>query len=317
MSKKERDKFSKKLDDAENTARIRLFGKASKKYAGLIKSAQALEPSMVEGLQFLSVLYLVNEDISKKNDPIVSGSFYKLCQMQPSTKEQSLPMALPGGIFGSFETNRVFAEVTAILKMDEGMSTGNQDAFNEAIDIFLQIGNAPLYFSRYVRPLQSRITGSRAALECEARSQILKGAALADIYPNAAIPHYMIATRALRAARKYNVESKYRKILIGLRMVRRCWICGRLVQGANHFKNMDASVTGYFEYILKENKEDLRVIDGSAIVACMPCSTAITTEAERIAQIYHDRLSREITILKSEIQNLRSKINQIAGARGL
>ncbi|MHA1637382.1 MAG: hypothetical protein ACTSUO_04685 [Candidatus Thorarchaeota archaeon] len=310
MSTKAQTKFTKKLDDAENTARIRLFGKAAKKYGGLVKDAQSIEPSMVSGLQFLSALYEVNEDVSKKRDPIVTGTLQKLANLQSLSQNQSLSMGLPGGIFGPFETDDIFTEIKAILRMDEGMATGNQDAFNESIQLFLEIGNSQLHFSRYVRPLQSRVTGSRAALECEARSQIIKGAALADCYPNAAIPHYMIATRALRAARKTDVELKYRRILIGLKMVRCCWICGRLVQGDNHFTNMDSSVTGYFEYILKENKEDLRVYEGNRIVACTPCSSAISKEADRIAKGYYERVKRDIASLKSDIQILKSIIKQ-------
>jgi hypothetical protein len=310
VSTKAQTKFTKKLDDAENTARIRLFGKAAKKYRGLVKDAKSIEPSMITGLEFLSVLYEVNEDISKKKDPIVTGTLLKLGNLQSSSQNQSLSMALPGGIFGSYETDDIFSEIKAILRMDEGMTTGNQDAFNESIQLFLEIGNSQLYFSRYVRPLRGRITGSRAALECEARSQIIKGAALADCYPNAAIPHYMIATRALRAARKTKSELKYRRILIGLKMVRRCWICGRLVQGDNHFTNMDSPISEYFEYILKENKEDLRVFEGNRIVACTPCYGAISREADRIARRYYELVTREINLLKSEIQALKSKIKQ-------
>lgn len=308
MSQKDKERFSKKLDDAENTARIRLFAKASKKYAGLVKSARLIEPEMVDGLTFLAALYAANQDARDMKDPLQTGSFERLLKIQDSTQKQTLPMALPGGFFGSCETTRVFKEIRAIALMDAGVTTGNTDALKEAMEVFLEIGGNPLFFSRYVRPLQRRVTGNRAALECEARRNIIKGNALSDVYPNAAIPHYMVATRALRAARKYDEETRLRERLIGLRMVRRCWFCGRLVQGANHFVRLPSKVTQYFENLLKENKEDLRVYDGEAIYACVPCAVALSKESEKHAIAYYEKASREIQVLRSHVQRLTETI---------
>lgn len=313
MSTKEQEKFSKQLDDAENTARIRMFGKASKKYEGLIRKAEELEPSMVEGLRFLSTLYRVNADIADKKDPVETGSLQHLNNMGESISNQSLSMALPGGVFGEIDTGRILSEVKAILLMDKGMLGGYDEMFKEAIQLFLEIGHDELYFSRYVRPLKRRINGRRAALECEARSQILKGEVFADPYPNAAIPYFMIATRALRAARKYDEESTVRATLIGLKMVRRCWFCGRLVQGANHFVSLDSSVTEYFQHLLRENKEDLRVHDGDSISACVPCATALNKEADRVARFYHDVLLQELNKLRSEVQHLQTTVARLGG----
>lgn len=308
MSTKERAKFAKNLDNAKNTARIRLFKKASKKYQELAKAAESIEPSMVSGLNFLSALYAVNDDIANKKDPVQTGSLYKLSTLEGTTTKEELPMVLPGGVFGELDTERVLLEIKALLRMDEGMTSGNEDAFKEAISIFLELGSSQLLYSRYVRPLQNRMAANRAALECEARSQIIKGKALADGYPNAAIPHFMIATRALRAARRYDDERKYRETLIGLRMVRRCWVCGRQVQGQNHFTTFRSSITEYFKSLLVQNKEDLRVYDGESIVVCTPCASAITKEADRIARVYSDRLVIQIEALKTEISQIKGQL---------
>ena len=316
MSQKDKERFSKKLDDAENTARIRLFAKASKKYSGLVKSARSIEPEMVDGLVFLAALYAVNQDARDKKDPLQTGSFERLLKIQESTREQTLSMALPGGFFGNCETSRVFKEIRAIVLMDTGVTAGNTDSLKEAMDIFLEIGGNQLFFSRYVRPLQRRVKGNRAALECEARRNIIKGNALSDVYPNAAIPHYMVATRALRAARKYDEETRLRQRLIGLRMVRRCWFCGRLVQGANHFRRLPSQVTQYFENLLKENKEDLRVYDGEAIYACVPCAMALSKESEKHALEYYKKASHEIQVLRSHVQKLTETVRAMLSTPG-
>ena len=67
MSSKEEIKLSKALEKAENTARIRLFKKASDQYNKLIGLAQSVSPELIPGFGFLARLYLVNEDISDLN----------------------------------------------------------------------------------------------------------------------------------------------------------------------------------------------------------------------------------------------------------
>ena len=309
MSQKDREKFAKKLDNAENTARIRLFGKASKKYNDLIKTAKSIEPSMVAGLSFFAALYIVNQDISDSKDPILTGSFQRLFNLRESiSSSQILPMALPGGFFGEQDTHRVFKECEAILLMDNGINSRDPETLRKAAQIFLEIGSNPLFFSRYTRPLGRRMTGNRAALECEAQSSIIKGDALADAYPNAAIPNYMVATRALRAARRYEEESKLRAKLIGMRLIRRCWFCGRLVQGHNHIVGLDSKVTKYFENLLEQNKEDLRVYEGNTIFACLPCATALSNEADKRARVYYENVMQHINRLQSELNTIKAKI---------
>jgi hypothetical protein len=312
MSQKESEKFAKKLDDAENTARIHLFKKASKKYHDLIKTAQELEPSMVDDLYFLSALYAVNHDISENKDPIETESLQNLYNLQKTMEiHETLPMVLHGGFFGDYSTDRIIKEVEALLLMDNGLSSKNPEFLEKAADLFMEIGSAQLFFSRYVRPIGRRVTGNKAALECEAGASKIKGDAVADPQPNAAIPHYMLATRALRAARRYREESEVRAKLIGMRMTRRCWFCGRLVQGANHFTSLHANVTKYFENLLVENKEDLRVCDENMIYVCMPCASAVSNEAEKRARLYYDDAMRCINRLTSEVQALKSLLSRV------
>jgi hypothetical protein len=301
LSEKDLQNFSKALQKAENAARIRLFDKASSQYRNLIETANSLEPSMVNGFQFLTELYSVNNDISTKKDPVETGSFRSLNTLSTSIPNTVLTMVLPGGVFGEYETDRIFAETRGILLMAQGFRDMNTQVLENAIEHFLKIGNNQLFFSRYVNVIGRRISGNKAALECEAKSEIVRASVLEDAYPSAAIPHYMLATRALRAARSHDDENKYRQILIGLKQVRPCWFCGRLVQGANHFRRMSSEITPYFVNLLAEKKEDTRVTDKQGIYACLPCATAISKEADRIASYYKDILINRIETLANQL----------------
>jgi hypothetical protein len=305
MSEKDLQRFSKALQKAENAARIRLFNKASSQYQKLIKVAKSLEPSMESGFRFLTELYSLNHDISQMNDPVDTGSLRKLNALSTSMTNSVLTMALPGGVFGDFETDRIFAETRGILMMDQGIRDKDTKVLEHAIEHFLQIGKEPLFFSRYVSVIGRRITGNRAALECEAKAEIVRASELEDANPSAAIPHYMLATRALRAARRREDESKYRRILQGLKKVRPCWFCGRLVQGANHFRQMPSEITPYFEKLLVDNNEDIRVLDDQTIHVCNPCAAAITKEADRIASHYKDYLLERIANLAEQISIMK------------
>jgi len=214
-------------------------------------------------------------------------------------------MVLPGGVFGEYETDRIFAETRGLLMMNQGFRDLDTQVLEKAIEHFLKIGNNQLFFSRYVNVIGRRVSGNRAALECEAKAEIVRASVLEDAYPSAAIPHYMLATRALRAARRHEDENKYRQTLIGLKQVRPCWFCGRLVQGANHFRRMSSEITPYFVNLLAENKEDVRVIDNQDIHACLPCAAAISKEADRIASHYKDILLNRIEALSNQIKMIQ------------
>ncbi len=306
MSEKELKKFSSELDDAENTARIRLFEKAAKKYFKLAEKASTLKKDIYWSLMFLAHLYAINYVIAKKADPVASGAIGKFLELEEKVPEQKITIALPGSGYGEFETTRIFTELRAIATLYDGFFKRNPTRVREAIPLFLQIGDEPLFYSRYIEPIKRRVTGSRAALECEARAQLIEGSRLADPDPSGAIPHYMIAVRALRAARLYEEETKQRKILTGLRTIRTCWFCGRRVQGAEHLIWMESSVSPYFINLLKQNNEDTRIVSGNRIVACQPCFKAISNEADRIANIYYQKL-------KAEIEDLRRRIAAIRG----
>lgn len=308
MSEKELRKFSSELENAENTARIRLFEKAAKKYNDLAQKAQKFRPEMVSELQFLSSLYSLNHDISSRRNPHETGSIKALAALETSTPNKELSMTLPGGRFGEFPTTRIFTEVKAILTMYEGMSTGGSSRVRDAINFFLELGNQQLFFSRYLEPLNRRVTGDRAALESEARAQMIEGGALADPKPTSAVPHYMIAVRALRAARLHDEEARYRRVLTGLRTCRDCWFCGRQVQGADHLVWLKSTISPYFRNLLLKLKQDTRIIDADRLVACQPCFSAINNEADRTARAYFDRLVQEIQRLAQRVARLESKV---------
>jgi len=316
MSSKAEQKLSKALEKAENTARIRLFKKASDQYRKLAELAKTIDPGLIPGFVFLSNLYLVNHDISQRNDPLTTGTLHQFDTLKEKMPAISLTMALPGGIFGEFPVIRVFTESRAILLMARGKNESNPEILSEAIDLFLEIGREPLFFGRYVHIIQRRINGVRAALECEGESHVIKASLIADEDPSGAIPGYLLATRAYRAARYSELEKQYRQVLIGLKQVGKCWFCGRIVQGDNHFRVFNSEVTPYFTNLLMENKEDMRTHQDSSIVACSPCAKAIELEAHRIAGEYHKWTVRQLELVSAQIQQIAERVNLLSRDRG-
>jgi len=315
VSSKEEQKLSKALEKAENTARIRLFKKASSLYSKLVDMATPINPQIVPGFVFLSKLYLVNHDISERNDPLVTGSLHQLDTLREKMEPMNLTMALPGGIFGEFPVSRVFTETRAILLMARGKSERNPEILSEAIDFFLEIGREQLFFGRYVGIIGRRVNGVRAALECEGELHVIKASTIADEDPSGAIPGYMMAARAYRAARRSDLEEKYRNQLIGLKQVGKCWFCGRTVQGANHFRVLPSEITPYFENLLSANKEDMRIRRGTSIVACLPCAKAIEQEAHRVAGEYHRWTVKQLELIQEDLRKVAGWIEIFAQQR--
>ncbi len=304
MSQKELRKFSEELEDAENTARIRLFGKAARKYRKLANWAKAVKPDLHFGMKFLAHLYDINDTIVSQRDPHRTGVVREFLKLRGEMEEVEVTVSLLGSGFGVFTTTRIFNEIYAIHLMYEGMESKSAKMVRDAAELFLTISDEFLFYSRYMKPLKRRVTGTRAALECEARAQIIEGTKLADPNPSGAIPHFMIAVRALRAARLFDDEVVYRRMLMGLRAIRTCWFCGRRIQGSSHLVWMESEVSEYFVNLLRENNEDLRMVHENKITACIPCFKAINKEADRIANIYYARLQEEINELRRIIASL-------------
>ncbi|MCF2138380.1 MAG: hypothetical protein K9W43_14205 [Candidatus Thorarchaeota archaeon] len=308
MSEKALRKFSSELDNAENTARIRLFGKAAKKYEELAATARTLKPELFPQLQFLSMLYSLIDDIEGKRDPHQTGTLEGLLQLESLTGDTILMMTLPGGRFGEIATSRIFTELKALKYLYQGVASQSAETVRKAVDLFMSIGDEQLIFSRYLQPMLRRVTGRRAALECEARAQIIEGVTLKDRKPSQAVSHFMIAVRALRNARLYDEEQEYQKTLLGLRVVRTCWFCGRKIQGASHLVWMKASVSDYFRDLLEQNNEDVRMVGSNRVVACKVCYSAISEEANRIAATYHEETLKLIRNLMKRIEALERAV---------
>jgi len=176
MSEVELQRLSKSLEKAENAARIRLFGKAASQFNNLIKVAESVQPDLQEGFRFLSMLYTVNHDISQNKDPIVTGTLRELNNIAPSISNQSLTMALPGGVFGEFYTDRVFSETRGLLMMSQGVRDKDIGVLEHAINHFLQKG-----FTEGQAKVKLVLEDERISSACTGRGNI------ADLSANVAV----------------------------------------------------------------------------------------------------------------------------------
>ncbi len=309
VSQKALMKFSQEIEKAENAARIRLFSKASKQYEKLAEKARELQPEIAIELQFYSILYRLLDEIEDGKDPMKTGTVSALLRLTPQIGDRRLVMALPGGRFGEFSTFRILRELKAIETMAIGLSRNDHNMLRQAVDLFMNIGDEMLIFSMYLSPLKRRITGRRAALECEGYAQVIEGARFVDEDPSAAAEYYMMAVRAFRSARLHDKEAIYQNTLIGLRVELTCWICGRRVKGASHLVWMPAQVSNYFVKLLEENKEDVRSVKPNRLVVCKPCYTAISNEALAQARKEAARVMARVQELERRLRRLESTVH--------
>lgn len=316
MSSKDVERCESKLEDAENTARIGDFGKAAKKYAEAVELCMNLgwEKEAQEAL-LLSYLYPCNQDVKDKKDLLETGSLRKFLENASRLPPMKVTAYMPGGLFGEFDTARLLTEVRGILYMNLGLTAPNAvDAvklLEAAYDHFLEIGDAPLIFSRYVSCLKRRTTGNNAALECEGHIEFIKARQFMEIEPPKATENLIVAARAYRAARLYDVAKSVNNRIQELRATRKCWMCGREIQSADHFKIVKADVGSYFENLLRQRNEDMRVIDGASRIAlCNPCYSAIFYEADRIARGYHNIAMQAIAALEARIRQLEAAVRR-------
>ncbi|MEM3587926.1 MAG: hypothetical protein QXO71_11485, partial [Candidatus Jordarchaeaceae archaeon] len=220
---------------------------------------------------------------------------------------------MPGGLYGEFDTAKFVTEARGIFYMSLGLKSQNtEDAvklLEKAYNLFSELGDAPLVFSRYVSCLKRRATGNQAALECEGHIEFIKGRQFMEIEPPKATEYLIAAAKAYRAARLYDVVKDVNARIQELRATRKCWMCGREIQSADHFKIVKADVGQYFVNLLRRRNEDMRVIEGaSGIALCNPCYTAVFYEADRIARGYYEAAMRAIAALEARIRRLEARI---------
>lgn len=315
MSSKEKDieRCENKLEDAENTARIGNFGKAAKKYYDAVDLCRSIgwEQEAQEAL-FLSYLYPCNQDVKDKKDLLETDSLRKFLENASKLPPMKVTAYMPGGLYGEFDTAKLVTEARGIFYMSLGLKAPNIEEavklLEKAYDLFLEIGDAPLLFSRYVSCLKRRVTGNQAALECEGHIEFAKGRRFIEVEPPKATEYLIAAAKAYRAARLYDVVKSVNARIQELRATRKCWMCGREIQSADHFKVVKADVGPYFLNLLKQRNEDMRVIDGASRIAlCNPCYSAIFYEADRIARGYHAIAMQAIAALEARVRRLEAR----------
>jgi len=318
LSSKDIERCESELEDAENTARIGNFGKAAKKYLDAVEMCRKVEwEDEAAKALFLSYLYPCNQDVKDRKDLLETGSLINFVNNASTLPPMKVVAYMPGGLYGEFDTSRILTEAKGILYMNAGLKAGSVEEavglLEKASECFLQIGGAPLFFSRYISFLKRRTTGNHAALECEGQIEYINGRNFVEVEPPKAVEYLMAAAKAFRAAKLREVWQEVNKLIRGLRATRKCWMCGREVQGANHFNLVKADVGCYFEKILKDRKEDLRAIDGLLSIAlCRPCYTSIYYEADRIAKMYYDMAMQAINELAAEVRTLAAEVRRLA-----
>ncbi|MFB0562101.1 MAG: hypothetical protein ACETWM_12930 [Candidatus Lokiarchaeia archaeon] len=313
MSSKEIEHCERDLEDAENTARIGNFGKAARKYFDTVALCRKVgwDDEAMEAL-FLAYLYPCNQDAKDGKDLYETQSLRTFVQQTYKLPQMNVMAYMPGGLYGEFDTKRLLMEARGILYMELGRKAKTVEQavklLGSASDLFIEIGDSDLVFSRYVSCLKRRTTGNYAALECEGHIESIKGSVFIETDPSKAIGYIMAAARAYRAAKLHDVWKGMNKRIEALRATRKCWMCGREAQSTDNFQIVRASIGRYFENRLREMKEDMRVMDGkSSIVLCKPCYTAIYYEADRIARTWYDMAMQAIQTLEARIRRLERR----------
>ncbi len=169
-------------------------------------------------------------------------------------------------------------------------------AYRQAAELAMKIGTAPFTLADWV-PLKGPVDRG-----------MMRGfyyAALADYHTAfATIPDSpMDAQNSLQKAavgfRQAQVQDWADQTALhidALQARRHCWMCGREMQGRDHyFRYYPAATTRYHERLIESRKEDVGMLDRGALVTlCTVCGSAVEAQADRYATQRTDALRHEL-----------------------
>ncbi len=300
---KPEERYGKLVHSAENAAKLGLFEEAYKRYLKAAESAISLN-RMQEAYvwYFLASIYKCNSSID--DEKYLLSSLYNLYETYNKHPVDKVTVYMLGGAFGEFPAKRFVNEAIGLLALNNAKLTNMGleeivENLDKATKAFMEIGNDYLFYSKYLSIINKRVTANYAALISEANKAYLLGEYYSDIDPTKAVEHYMIASRAYRTARRMDIYRDVIKLIQGVRVTKKCWICGREIQGEKHFVYLDAKLGPYFEKLIEKN-QDKHSIHGNKIVVCNVCYSAIDNivqeEQRKLRQLIDRLLQLERTV---------------------
>jgi len=147
-------------------------------------------------------------------------------------------------------------------------------------------------------------------------ASLIRGEILVLSDPEKASDHLSQAMGYFRLGANEQMIKEAEKIARKSAKVGKCWFCGRIVQGEEiHFVHLNAEVTPYIK--TKYGGDSPQSIEGSTVIACRACSSAIEGVSDRIAKAYYDQAVRMMMEMKEEllarIRALESEISILKG----
>ncbi|MCL4339740.1 MAG: hypothetical protein M1388_01260 [Thaumarchaeota archaeon] len=164
------------------------------------------------------------------------------------------------------------------------------------------------------RLLKTEIDPQKRAFYLLGLADLIEANAMVDVDPKKSLSFLSEAATNLGMAGTYSsgVITITQKELDRISKSRKCWFCGREVQGQDyHYVLLPATITGYIRG--KYGSTATLSMEGNAVVACESCSSAIRNVADLVANTYYEKLRKEMEFkllaIEREIHELRQAIS--------
>ena len=127
--------------------------------------------------------------------------------------------------------------------------------------------------------------------------------------PAAAAEQMAKALNSFHQCKDAEWSSRSQRWLENCRQQRTCWMCHREFQGNEiHFSFVDAEIAPYVDHVLNQLGQDRSSVDveGGSLALCTPCKSALTNQAERVAEL-------RVTALRAEVEAAIAAMHRAIG----
>jgi hypothetical protein len=191
------------------------------------------------------------------------------------------------------------------------------DAYRQAAESAMKLGTAPLALAEWVPLHGPTDKGLMRGFYYAALADYHSAFAMIPDSPEDAQNSLHKAAVGFRQAQVQDWADQTAIHIDALQARRHCWMCGREMQGRDHyFRYYPAATTRYHGKIVEDRKEDAGMLDRSNLVTlCTVCGSAVEAQADRYALSRAAELREWVApLLEShsrQIQELTNRLSRV------
>jgi hypothetical protein len=204
----------------------------------------------------------------------------------------------------------IHAESTADL-------AAKASAYRQASELAVKLGSAPLALAGWVSLKGPTDKGLLRGFYYSALADYHTAFAIIPDSPEDAQNSLYKAAVGFRQAQVQDWADQTALHIDALQARRHCWMCGREMQGRDHyFKYYPAATTRYHQRIVEGLKEDAGMLDrGNLVTLCTVCGSAVEAQADHYAAMRADAMRNELKPMldqhQRQLQELSSRVSRL------